>query len=279
MTLYYKLKQFNIQRFLLTHSNPTPNQWQQFGCQLDKRFKLLDNLLLNVKRGTLSEQQLINNLGAFIIIRVANDDLDTYQDQITDLSYQLENGDIDESQFTNQLTAITTSILMIMFLLGSGSGDSEQLSELRQSLESGNFPDINLSSLPLPVNAQLQQAIGIAETSALNLGAELIEGNFEPGGNSLPDRLAMWLNTAIGIYGLGQLFGPDDTKLMWLRGPTSDSCGDCRSLAGQVHTSLEWRNFYSQTGKRPQGEGLACHGFRCLCTLVETDNRTSGSFT
>lgn len=277
-TFYHKLKQFNIQRFLLTTPAPTPLQWQQFGDSLNKRFSLLDNLLSNVKRGALSEQQLINSMGAFIIIRAAEDDLSRYQDQITDLSTQLENGDIDESQFTNELTAMTTSILLIMFLLGSGGGDSEQLNELRLSLEKGEFPDINFSQLPTEVNAQLQQAIQVAQQSATNLGMELVEGNFEPGGNSLSDRLAMWLNTAIGVYGLGQIFSDDETKLLWMRGPTSDSCKDCRTLNGQVHTALEWRNFYNQTQKAPRSHALECSGFRCLCTLVETSQRISGNF-
>lgn len=271
-TLYHKLKQFNIQRFLL--SNPTPLQWQQFGLNLDRRFKLLDNLLSNVKRGILTEQQLINHLGAFIIVRAAEDDLSRYQDQITDLSTQLENGDIDESQFTNELTAMTTSILMIMFLLGSGGGNDEQLNELRLSLESGKFPDINLSQLPTEVNAQLQQAIQVAQQSAANLGNELIEGNFEPGGNSLSDRLAMWLNTAIGVYGLGQLFNPEDNYLRWVKSPVADSCHDCSRLNGQVHRASEWQ----ASGWRPRESNLACKGFRCGCSFVETKGPSRGNF-
>lgn len=272
-SLHNKLKQFNLNRCLLI---PNFKDWQWLGRQLDRKFELLDSLLLSVKRGALSEQDIINRLGAFIIVRAVEDDLSLYQDQITYLSQQLEDGAITESQFTDKLTAMTVAILMLMFLLGSGQSDSEQLTELRLSVEDGEYPNIDLSELPTEVNAQLQQAFNIAEESAAKLGAELIEGEF--GRDNLTDRLSMWLNTAVGVYGLGQLFGADDNKLMWLRGPTKDSCGDCRTLDRQIHTSLEWRNFYTQTGKRPQGEGLACNGFRCLYSLVETDERVSGNF-
>lgn len=278
-TLHHKLKQAAIQRFILETPSPSVSQWVSFGKALDRRFKLLDGLLVAVKRGKLSEQELINRLGGLIIIRQTEEDLALYQDQLEALTTQLQEGEITESEFEERLAAMAAAVLLLMYFLGSQSGNEEQLAELRLTLETGGEvePDLDLSDLPDEAASQLEAAFEIAGTSAAGLGLDIITGEYADNQEALASRLVMWLGTAAGIYALGQLFRGDSVRYMWAYGPT-DHCKDCRGLNGQVHTAAEWRAFYIRTGKKPQGHGLECGGWLCLCGLYETTEPISGNF-
>jgi hypothetical protein len=164
--------------------------------------------------------------------------------------------------------------------LGSQSGSEEQLAELRLTLETGGEvePNLDLSDVPDEAASQLEAAFEIAGSSAAGLGLDIITGAYADDQEALASRLAMWLGTAAGVYALGQLFREDDTKLVWMRGPTVESCGDCKTLNGQVHTSKEWKDFFIRTGKAPKSGALLCRGFKCLCSLIETNREISGNF-
>lgn len=279
-TLHRKFKRAALYRFLAENGSPTATHWLTFGKALERRYRILDGLLSSVKRGKLTEQELINRLGGLMIIRQTEEDLALYQEQLEALTEQLQAGEIDESEFEERLAAMAAAILLIMFLLGSGDDDESRLASLRLTLETGGevAPDLDLSGLPDEAQDNLREAFEIAETSAAGLGLAILAGDYEEGRDNLAARLAMWLGTAAGVYALGQLFKQDNVRYQWLRGPTRDSCGDCRGLHGQIHTAAEWKAFYTRTGKAPKSAGLECKGFRCQCSLIETDRAISGNF-
>lgn len=276
-TLHHKLKQAAIQRFILETHSPSTLQWGNFGKALDRRFKLLDGLLVAVKRGQLSEQELINRLGGLIIIRQTEEDLALYQDQIEALTTQLQEGEITESEFEERLVAMAAAVLLLMYFLGSQSGSEEQLAELRLTLETGGevAPDLDLSELPDEAAAQLQEAFDIAGSSAAGLGAAILAGDYEEGGDNLAARVAMWLGTAAGIYALGQLFREGDPYLMWNRSFFKDSCKTCKALDAVVRKASNW----AKTPYYPQAHNgsLACGGWLCGCFWTEVEGPEKGN--
>ena len=75
----------------------------------------------------------------------------------------------------------------------------------------------------------------------------------------------MWGNKSLrDAYQLGQASSQWNKMVMWVVGPTEDSCPDCQRLNGQRH---RFRDF-KKKGWLPGAEKLECTGKNCLCQFV-----------
>lgn len=239
---------------------------QEIGRAIDWRFKIVDNLLPLVRRGVISDDELITKLSGFCIIqRQIEFELDLYQQELQNLATELENEEITQSDFEQKLENLTAAILVLAFLAGSeGEADNQELfdSALAILQSGGEGEDLDLSGLPQEAQDDLNSEIAIALGASGGLAEAIISGEFEDQEEALFSRLAMWVTTALGVVSLGKLFLDVTVFQIWLYSPLKKHCSDCLGLNGQVHTVAEWNDFFARTGKRPQSRELACHGFR-----------------
>jgi len=89
------------------------------------------------------------------------------------------------------------------------------------------------------------------------------------------NRALLWSNQYDKARVLAFTMASGDQKMLWTRGPTSDSCSTCIRFDGRVYRASTW----TKHGALPKVEALCCHGFNCLCTLTPTDlPMTKGHF-
>jgi hypothetical protein len=94
--------------------------------------------------------------------------------------------------------------------------------------------------------------------------------------DGLLSRVQLWANRWNDVYNAAQVtitaeFGG---KLQWHLGKTEQHCPSCAALDGIVAFATEWE----ASGVHPQGapnDALECGGWRCDCSLVQTDRRRS----
>lgn len=88
-------------------------------------------------------------------------------------------------------------------------------------------------------------------------------------------RAQLWANRYNDVFNEAILRTSDGKfKLKWTLGATEEHCTQCAALNGIVAFSREWE----QSGFRPQqpqNDMLECGGWRCDCTLTETQERRS----
>lgn len=86
-------------------------------------------------------------------------------------------------------------------------------------------------------------------------------------------RGQMWTGRYEQFRTMGQATACADRKLKWVLGPT-EHCSSCLRLNGKVKRGSVWH----QSGILPRVAGadyLACHGYRCLCSLIPTTQRAT----
>jgi hypothetical protein len=122
--------------------------------------------------------------------------------------------------------------------------------------------------------AIVDEAIASERTHISDFAAYLVQvvGNTADTGAAIAQarsRLEMWINRYEDLRHQAIIASADEkTKLIWQVGPT-EHCQDCAQLDGMVAFAREWE----QAQIRPQDKMLACHGFKCQCSLTPTNER------
>jgi hypothetical protein len=88
----------------------------------------------------------------------------------------------------------------------------------------------------------------------------------------LLSRAAMWSNQWTAAYNeaLRLITLENGGNMIWILGE-AEHCPTCLALDGIVASAKEWQD----SGWKPQGENLACHGFNCKCSCPPTSQRRS----
>lgn len=77
----------------------------------------------------------------------------------------------------------------------------------------------------------------------------------------------MWSNKSLmPLYQMGMAFGSKNAVMEWVLGSTEEHCPSCRALSAQRRRMSFWK-----TTILPQGDALACGGYKCRCVLVLSD--------
>lgn len=220
------------------------------------------------------------------IKRQVETDLQDYQTQLDDLARQAESGEIDQADFEQRLEAITTAILVLALIRGTGQDneadrllieaslmllEDDSQAAFDEGMATLTDPAILGEALPPEAVAELQTEFDFSAASTL--GADIYGGQYTDNAEGLLSRLAMWAATAWGLYNLGQMVGQPEQRFEWRYGPT-EHCPDCLRLNGQVHTGTEWQ----RSGWRPNSRALECGGYHCQCGLYPTNSPASGGF-
>jgi hypothetical protein len=82
------------------------------------------------------------------------------------------------------------------------------------------------------------------------------------------NRVDTWASNYNGVRQIAKTETARD-RLKWILGPTEEHCPSCSKLNGLVYPAKEW----ADRGVYPQVNGaeyLNCHGFNCLCELIQT---------
>lgn len=124
-----------------------------------------------------------------------------------------------------------------------------------------------------------QQALAdmlVAETTfvsgfatAIDEGSRANKGKLTP----LFTRLEMWVNRYNDIKNQAKILTCKDVKLEWIYGDTVH-CSTCLSLNGKVKRASQWQASGIQP-QSPPNDMLECGGWRCQCTLQQTDKPVS----
>jgi hypothetical protein len=246
-------------------------EWYKIGLAIDWRI----NIARQLSKFNLPFDDYQAAIGSLTIQRQIEDELDKYQENLDTLSTQLQNGDIDQEEYTDKLELITAAIFFIAFLRGSESDNEaaqllleasisivESLGEDLEGITTITDQDVINAAIP-DENArnEIDSELAISATSAAALAATIAIGEMSE--QALLNRIILWASTALGIYAVGQLFSKDDPNLTWNRNPLKDSCADCIGYDGKTKRASEW----DKLGVRPQSPNLACKGFRCGCSF------------
>ena len=119
----------------------------------------------------------------------------------------------------------------------------------------------------------MQEAI-VSECSHIWNFLTYVEGHNKAGGFPLAPltaRVEAWTYRYPDVVTRAKLMACGDRKYKWELGPTKEHCIDCSRLHGKVKRGSEWH----RRGILPQSRELACGGWKCLCTLTETDEPMS----
>ena len=107
--------------------------------------------------------------------------------------------------------------------------------------------------------------------------AEFIIQQRDSGGKwaSIEARLDLWANRYPALRNAVYSQAAGDKKAQWVLGQTEEHCRTCYGVAGRVYRRSTW----AANNCLPQSQALCCHGFRCDCSLLDTDARiTPGPF-
>ena len=129
-----------------------------------------------------------------------------------------------------------------------------------------------------PAERSALQLVIAEETNHVGgFAASIINRSQERGGklaNHL-NRAKMWILRWQDVHTRARVMACGDRKLKWVRGPTVEGCISCDiKLNGKVKRASYWAqvNVYPQNPVNPK---IACQGWRCLCSLVDTTERCS----
>ena len=128
---------------------------------------------------------------------------------------------------------------------------------------------VSLDELTLLERNALRQATYDAFPFIPPFADAIVAGSKANGGKLTPllKRTDLWVNGYNSIVAQARLMACGDRKLEWQLGATEDHCYDCSRYNGRVYRGSVWAKYNIQ----PQSHGLACHGWRCDCRLVQTD--------
>lgn len=180
--------------------------------------------------------------------------LDAYAAEIYDLANRARNGDLEKDDFITELRETAETNLIAFFLLGS-------------LLDDGQLTETEFEAMGIYIERAKDSASGFADDLyGGRYGGIYAEEDEE--GASLANRVALWSGAAGAVLVVGRTFREDDPVLTWRRGPTIEPCDDCLAFEGFSMRASQWRDLWDQD-RLPQGFGLECRGFHCLCDLIE----------
>lgn len=137
---------------------------------------------------------------------------------------------------------------------------------------SGAGGDISVSDIP---------SEGISLLAEMNDGvagsAETIVSRYNNGTDMEATAIKL-TSTVMRVYWFAYLRHGEDSQLLeWFYGAT-EHCIHCETLAGQVHTRAQWREFMDSSGIFPRSANLECTGLFCQCGLQPTTAPENGGF-
>lgn len=104
---------------------------------------------------------------------------------------------------------------------------------------------------------------------ALDIGFEIRNNSKANGGKwtQFQRRTDMWANRYMEVHDAAMAMACRDQKLKWVWNPIKEHCTDCMLLNGRVYRASIWEKY----DIRPRMRSLACHGFKCGCSFVQTN--------
>lgn len=85
--------------------------------------------------------------------------------------------------------------------------------------------------------------------------------------SSVLARAGLWVNRYNEVRNKAQIMACQDAKYRWQYGPT-EHCKTCLRLNGRVYRASIWAKYNIY----PQSRNLACHGYRCQCQFIKTND-------
>ena len=108
--------------------------------------------------------------------------------------------------------------------------------------------------------------------------ADFIAANSKDSGGkwgTVANRLDLWVNRYGALRTKVEAQAAGDRKKQWALGKTEEHCVTCYGVNGRVYRNSVWM----ANDCLPRSSSLCCHGFRCDCSLIDTDARiTPGPF-
>ena len=126
--------------------------------------------------------------------------------------------------------------------------------------------------------SQEEQAELIGFVNSALTFVEQFGGSVEAGSQAAGEKLAphmqraeIWVNRYNEVRAQAKVTSCADRKFTWKLGRTEEHCVDCLNLDGRTHRGSIW----SKHRIRPQSRRLSCGGWRCDCTLNQTDAKAN----
>lgn len=104
---------------------------------------------------------------------------------------------------------------------------------------------------------------------------DILNGSEARGGPLMPflQRVELWVNDLGRIRTHAQNMACADQKAEWVYGDTISHCPSCSFYEGKVYRRSVWEKYLGPAGLLPRTKGgaLSCGGWRCLCSLENTN--------
>jgi hypothetical protein len=126
---------------------------------------------------------------------------------------------------------------------------------------------------------RMQAEIGV-NLDRINALADFIFQARDPLGKmalnkAIRSRLELWLNAYDKTRNIAKGMACGNKKAIWRLGKTKEHCQSCLTFNGRVYRWSTWQ----ANEALPKSNLLCCSGYRCKCTLTDTDQRmTPGPF-
>ena len=149
--------------------------------------------------------------------------------------------------------------------------------------KAGATPEDLDTAAYLPERLALDEQINQNMASLFNFSAYITqrkikyydEGKKQLATTQVMNRALLWSNQYDKARVLAFTMASGDKKMLWTRGPTSDSCSTCITFDHRIYRASTWTKY----GALPKAQILCCHGYNCLCTLTPTElPMTKGRF-
>ena len=142
--------------------------------------------------------------------------------------------------------------------------------------EGAKIYGVNPSELTEEEHMRLTQEVNTEIGFINGLGQAIMANTKVMGGKLTPliTRAELWVSGYNRVRVLGSSYAAKDQKLVWVVGPTRESCADCQKYSGRVYRGSVWRKYNAL----PRSWGLTCHGYNCLCRLEATERPATPGF-
>lgn len=178
--------------------------------------------------------------------------LEVFTEDLESLANQANEGKITQDEFEKRFAEVVTVGIMALYIANS----KREIADFEQE-------DYDLLEEYLTTNLE----------SVSKLSADIYDGRYDKENLDVAGlllRLSLWSGVAGALVNVASLRNPDktETNYLWKINPQKEHCETCLALDGNIISGKQML----QTGYYPGSSMLACRGFRCGCTIEETDS-------
>jgi hypothetical protein len=176
-----------------------------------------------------------------------------YGDQLSNLVYDIFNGNSDPIDFRRAHKALLREVAPSMYLEGLNEG----------GIKEADIDEDDQAAMDETVNDWLGAQLSFVNDFAKAIGDAKKDKTQRP---AILDRVAQWVDSLRTLGDLGRAYATRNEKGRWVLGDT-EHCDTCLRLSKMAPKRLSWFTDRGYIPRENGSETLDCHGFNCQCEI------------